>query len=82
MAVDAKLLVNVVLQTILIAYQLARYLANNACCALESWKVCMFSFLSHVLFVACFRWQVYYSSNMEIHNFQEYPTRSLPTMSN
>ena len=34
MAVDTKLLVNVVLQTILIAYQLARYLANNAGCVL------------------------------------------------
>ena len=34
MAVDTKLLVNVVLQTILIAYQLARYLGNNQCCVL------------------------------------------------
>ena len=42
-------------------------------------KICLLCFPSNVLFVACFRWQVYYSSNMEIYNFREYPTRILST---
>ena len=75
-AVDTKLLVKVLPQSYLLQF-------DRLCkpkVSVQTKNIFALFSPSNVLFVACFRWQVYYSSNMEIYNFREYPTRILSTL--